>query len=520
MSVPPAPEAPRILQFHYVDRSDRRFVVLWPAWAYRVTAPVIERRVLDLFQQVILALCQSGVRHADQIGQRIGLDTRLCGHILNEAKRAGHLDARGELTEEGREALRIGATTEDPRWQVCYVFQDPFTEQLWPRAVDQLSAAYVLGFEGDRVQIQLATAGRSDVAWGHQVCFPEKPPRRPTAADVLGALMDDRSDRRTYAVREFEQNEGLEPVTVPDDFLRPQPPGRVGADQSEIHRISLIAEPEAVLLIGFVEVTGQDAFSPRTEGWTAHDLFGVADGEWFRSLIHRYLPHDHPIAKSVEERVQAETERFWDEYRKVDHTARERAENDLVQVLGPEIRERHDVYELMMDVELAVRRGDQAEAIEKAAHHTWRLYEALARRMASAYPIPPEISDLNNRLRRAALEKATQDLGFHTLPGKYAEFGADTVRNVARDAQRGRGYVQPLMVSCLLAAASSAHPDHPLRRMAAHRPDLLTSLLTLNAIRNGGAHAEPSEGAPGDGPWCRALAIEAARELLLLSPPN
>jgi hypothetical protein len=517
----PFPADARVVQLSGgPPRSDRRLGLLWPAWAYRVTAPVLQMRGIDLFERVVLGLCQAGVRSPDRIAELVHLDPRLCAHLLEQAAKAGHLDEHRDLTEQGRSALRTGAVTETPEWAVLYVFQDPFTKELWPRTVERLIDGYVLTARQDEILLQLGTAGRDDKVWARRIMPADPAPQQLGPAKVLAAVSADRADRRVDRVREFERRQGLDGVAVPADVIGSRGPGLLGGDLPELHRISAIGtEPEPVFLVGFVEVTAARSGMARAEGWVAHDPFGVGHSETFRSLIHRYAPEDSQVDQAIAERVESEVARVGQRHRETERELRTALEARMVHELGPAIRDHRDAHGLMMDVELAMERGDQDDAIEKVVLATLRLYEELLRRMAAEYPVPDELmarSSASRQVSRAGLEAAAQKLGFHALPAFY-------VRSISaiQEAQRkpGESFVKELVALCLLAAGSTTHPDHPLRRMAARRPDLLNSLKIINNLRNRGTHGGRDATSVHDARWCRDLASEAARELLLLPDP-
>ncbi|GLY24434.1 hypothetical protein [Micromonospora sp. NBRC 101691] len=505
------PASARVVQCAAAPRrSAHRLGVLWPAWAYRITAPILQKRGLDLFERAVLGLCQAGVRSPEGIGELLGLDIRLCAHILDRATTAGHLDRHREPTEQGRESLRTGSVIESPEWRVFYVFQDPFTNELWPRTVEQLEDAYVLLSRDDEVLLQLGTAGKDDRLRARRIVPPDGVPPKPSVAQVLGAVSTDHADRRVEQVREFERAQGLEPVAVPEEtLLGSRGPGAFGGAASDIHRISFVAEEEPVFLVCFVEANAAGAGS-HAEGWVAHDPFGVGHSDLLRTLIDRYAPDDSQIDEDIRQRVEAEVERAGRRLREAEHEARGPLEVRMVHDLGPAIRDHRAAYDLMMGVEIAVARGDRVDAIDHVMLATQKLYEELFRRMAVAYPLPRKTEaefTKSLRVRRAGLEKAAQVVGFHTLPGLYN-----------RDLGSGapKPYVKDLVPYCLLAAASSAHPGHPLRRMAQRRPDLLEALELLNPLRNRASHAAPDPTSVQDARWCRRVALEAARELINL----
>jgi hypothetical protein len=505
------PDSARAVQFSSgPPRSDRRLGVLWPAWAYRITAPVLQKRGLDLFERAVLGLCQAGVRVPERIGEMLGLDVRLCAHILDRATMVGHLDRHREPTEQGKESLRTGSVIESSEWRVFYVFQDPFTWELWPRTVEQLVDAYIVTIREGEAILQLGTAGRDDKLRARRILPKAGMPPPPDTAQVLAAASADRADRRVAPVREFERANGLEPAAVPEDVVGDRGPGVLGGDGSGVLRISFIGAAEPVFLVGFVEANNAGMGVAPAEGWVAHDPFGVGHSEMLRTLIDRYAPDDSQIDQEIQQRVDAAAERAGKRLQAAEQEARGPLAARLVDAIGPEIRDDKAAFDLMMGVEIAVARGDRVDAINQVMLATQMLYEELLRRMAVAYPIPPDVKRAftsSARSRRAGLELAAQAVGFHTLPTLYDQ---------DLPGQPAKAYVKDLVPHCLLAAASSAHPTHPLRRMAKRRPDLLTALEALNPLRNRAAHGASDTTSVQDAQWCRTVALEGARELVNL----
>lgn len=141
-------------------RPDDRVYVTIPAWSFRATAPLIPRRGLDLFQRVVLALCQAGVRAPDRLHELTRLDARLCAYVIDQSRKEGLLDGTGNVTDLGRAVLRSGTVDNDTEWAVHYVFYDPVTGYLWPRTVGRLPDAEVVEVTAKDVVVDLGTAGR------------------------------------------------------------------------------------------------------------------------------------------------------------------------------------------------------------------------------------------------------------------------------------------------------------------------------------------------------------------------
>ena len=257
-----------------------RLWIMVPAWAHRVTAPLISSRGLDLFQRVILGLSQAGVRQPDQVGALTGLQPRLCSYIIDQARAQGLLDKSGEATPDGLRALRTGVVAEDTKWSVRYVFTDPVSGLLWPRTPERLEDAYVLKASRASVSVQLGTAGRPVIAEALRLPVPDEEPKPPRPEHVIEAVHRDRQARGSAERREMERRYNLGPAPEdPEDGY-----ARVASAEllPELNRISFIAEPESVEILAAIEAAPPDVPGM---GWIAHDPFGVGVSGMLSDLV-------------------------------------------------------------------------------------------------------------------------------------------------------------------------------------------------------------------------------------------
>jgi hypothetical protein len=508
----------RVLAYDHQEPGDGRLCLLWPAWAYRVTAPVLQQRGLDLFERVVLGLCQAGVRRPDRMGALIELDARLCAHILDRAVDAGHLDKRHELTDLGRQALRTGSAAESPEWRVCYVFEDPFSGELWPRTTDSLREAYVIRPRPEGVELQLGTAGKSDRATARRVQPPDRPAQRPGAARVVASASEDRAARRVFTVRQYERRSGLEPLAVPDGLTGPRGAGGLPEDMPELNRVAFLGDPHPVYLVGFLEVSGSSD-TETAEAWTANDPFGLGRSDFFQSLVYRFGRDDGALDEEIRVRATAKLAAASARYNQADQDLRDLLEQRLAHEFGAEIRGDRDAFDLMLELDMAVESTARDESMERIVHTALRLYEVLFRRMMVAYPVSDgtfQTFKKSPTLRRAMLEEAAQSVGFHGVTRLYSGVGDKELTDAYRKPDEG--FLKAMFALSLLAAKRYA--DHPLRSMAVQQPDLPLTLSVLNPLRNRGAHAERDATNPHDAQWCRDAAACAVQALLRLPQPR
>ncbi|MEU6035972.1 hypothetical protein ABZ801_11230 [Actinomadura sp. NPDC047616] len=510
------PANARVVQFADPPRDrDARVCVAFPAWAHRVTAPVMPRRRLDLFERVVLGLCQAGIREPASIAERIRLHPRLCSHIMDQAVDQGLLDRDGELTHEGRRALRTGTLAEEVTWSVCHVFQAPGSGELWPRTAEQLTNAHVIGRDAATVRLQFGTRGRPDTAEALVLRPPGDEeaagPLRPGAAQIIEVARLDRVARRVHQVREFERREKLASAALPDEMSEPAGDPRLapdGTEGPELSRVAFVDEPEPVLVVGFAEAAPGGALR-------CHDPFGAGTNAMFQELMEASARADAELADRIRRVTTRETEQVAHRYREAKRDARAGIEAALVAEFGAGIRDDPGVLDLISEIDLDTMEGEGPGALERVAQNSYRLYEILFRKLVDAYPPPTERLTGARRTaeyNRAVIEESAHRIGLRSVP---ALFHTDLVGAAARlNRPDANLYVKDAAPLCLLAAHDNA--DHPLRRLAARRPDLLSALATLGGLRNRAAHAGRDPSTRHDAPWCRELAALAVRELIPL----
>jgi hypothetical protein len=148
---------------------ERRKYFLWPALMYRVVAPEVRDRELNVFQKAVLGMCRAGTTNVQRIGDRLHIHPDLAALIYLELQERGLLGSNGLPTEKGRELFEE-ETLDARRMVTGHVFQDPWSGDLWPRFVEKL----------DYVELQQNPNGFPDLVLGSK-----GKPRRERAFMVL-----------------------------------------------------------------------------------------------------------------------------------------------------------------------------------------------------------------------------------------------------------------------------------------------------------------------------------------------
>lgn len=528
----------------------RRLSVSVPAWAHRVTAPIIPRRGLDLFQRVILGLSQAGVRSPDRVGQLTQLHPRLCAYIADQCQLAGLLDDYGEVTALGADALQTGMIDPNTEWSVRYVFSDPRTGKLWPRMAERLTDAIVLRASRDQVVLELGLAGQPDRVRALRMSADPKSLQPPAPEQVLEVARRDRQARLNARAHDFARRHNLTPLAdLEEDPAALAVPMAVGEQLPELSRVASIGDPEPVEILGLIQAPGIDAPG---QGWIAHDPFGAGTSDMFGELITLWLSEGGAFADQLGTLMAEQGAKVRSDHAKGMHRARSRADAELIKEFGADLRADPRVFDRLRDLQLASYEPDRQESAGAGMWAAFSLFEELFFRLAHAYPMPDEKGrllaaraverDAEKRRRQAAknstdtrgtakgsmpplvwarettedvIRKAAESVGVHNVPKALLDIDSDNLGRLAADPESGRqGNYRTALAICLISAGS--RDDHPLRTMVAEWPGLLPDIDALRQRRNGQAHRLGTGSVVDDLQWCRDLTALAARQLLRL----
>ncbi|GAA1888889.1 hypothetical protein [Actinomadura bangladeshensis] len=524
-----------VLQPSRPPNAGEQLFLCWPVLVYKVTAPVIKVRHLNIIEKVVLALCQGGARHPPDIAARIHQDVELCAHVVRGLREAGKLDKSNVPTKAGLETLRTSRVGEEPELVVTHVFQDPATKRMWPRTTDGLTYQQVRRVDGEQARLRLNTAGEARWVTAHVLDCPVAPGtvRPPTAQEIIEAVGAHRQAALAHRAARFADARGhRQPAAhLAEEDLQALTTELTLTSDPAVHRVLDIGRPMEEYLL--VWLHGKDT---ETGGWRTADPFGLDPNPLVQRLLSERVKDDAGVAERVVRFAESTEERQRAAYRVAGAGVRANAERRLVQTLGQELRRRPQALGLLVDLEDSAARGGEA-GIESVARTAYRLYEHLFRLLVDEYPVPAEPSwdggaaPAPSAVVKAALQTAAEKLGFSSLPGRF--LGGRLLDDVRRYPGRiragreavdtSRAFVNGLVGYLLVAAADPASPHcghHPLCDLAERRPTLPADLVQLGDLRNRGSHAERDATVEGDVEWCRSLALEAARLLVALPAPT
>lgn len=455
--------------------SVRRFV-LWPALMYRVVAPEVRDRQLNVIQRAVLGMCRAGTTRVERIGERLHIHPDLAAIVYLELQERRLLGANGLPTKKGRELFEE-ETLEASTMVTGHVFQDPWSGDLWPRFIERL----------DYVELQPNSNGFPDLVLGskgkprRERAFMMMPgelavPPAPDSWEIIRATRRHRS-----ALRRADSYEAADE----DDTM-------AHAGGAALDRVALVdSAPTPVFVTSFM-------YLPESgDGeWHACDPFGLGVSPALRRALEREMRSsirlrsmlENMIGRSLDEQIEAQ-QRWAAEIRAaaIGNLERSLAVNahelpqfeDLValeyahveaSLLGDSCPE-HKLRELLGAARRALEGTFQAIFIRHPPRDVWR----------RVYTDRRPVQD--DAYCQRVYEASAKAVGFGVpLPEALARMKPNHVK--AACYPDGGWRLRGAIVAAVLAARDDR--EHPLRRAAAQEPKLL-DLLDDVAKKAGGA---------------------------------
>jgi hypothetical protein len=456
----------------------RRFV-LWPALMYRVVAPEVRARELNVLQKAVLGMCRAGTTNVQCIGERLHIHAELAAVIFLELLERHLLGANGLPTDEGRELFE-NETLESSRMVTGHVFQDPWSGDLWPRFIERL----------DYVELQQnPISGFPDLVLGSK-----GKPRRERAFMVLPSdLALPPAPRASEIVRVTRQHRSAlrrsDSYEVADEDATFAHAGSVA-----LERVSLVDDrPAAVFVTSLLYLPEAGDLAGE---WHACDPFGLGVSVTLRRALEREMRSSPGLRAVLESMMghsldqQIETQQRW--AGEVRATAIKNIEKALTIAA-------HDLpqYEDLVALEYA---HVEAELLGEScpAHKLNDLLGAARRALEGTFQAlfnrhPPRNVWQRVYTARRPVEDAVYCQGVYEASAKAVGFCVPLPEALARVKPNhvkaacyadGGWRLRGAIVAAVLAACDDR--EHPLRRVATHEPRLL-ELLDDVAKRAGAA---------------------------------
>lgn len=492
------PESPS-LNFsprHHARWAARQFL-LWPAWAYRVVAPKVQQRKLNILQRAIMGLCQAGVHRVDSIAEHLAVHADLAAFILCELSDLGYLDHHGLPTEHGTSVLE-NESFETQEMVAGYVFQDPWSGDLWPRFAESLDYCQLEFQENGFPSVLLGTTGKPRRYRTFTVLPRDSiSPTTPDAAAVVKAVEQHRNGLRFKDVDDFD-----------DDPLGDYVPSNV-----HIRRVSFVEEePRAVFLLTYLYVPKSDAGDT---DWYVCDPFGLGQSARLRRRLEVVMRDDTGLIGVLKQLLGETLPEVYEDHQQWLEKMHLQAGIEIDARLTIGFRT-HAAFGQMLELEAArqevVSLGENCppRKINEVMRAGVKVLEALFSSIAVTHPLGDvwkrvyvtRIDHRNGRhylaqqqdrgIYSATYKGAFRSLGLASIPEAFLSVKPGQVRSVCEYGDSWR--LRPLVTSTALLAQNDS--THPMTRAAAKAPELIGVIDEIANAGGGAGHANADSVTP------------------------
>lgn len=465
-----------------------REYLLWPAWAYRVVAPRVRDRQLNMFQRAVLGLCRTGLTDAESIGRKLSIHTDLTVVIIRELYSLALLTTEGRLTKRGEQTLIDDEYTAHDMVS-GYVFQDPWTGDLWPRFVDKFDYCDLEMDKSGFPILVMGTAGKPHRQSALMV-FPDNglSPARPLPDKVVSAVFAHRKAvkfNNNSANWEEETFSNFTPTNVP------------------IHRVSFVEEnPVPVFLATYLYLPEA---TEDVQGWYVADPFGMGASARLRKRVEQVMQGQPNLYSVVNRLVGRRLNDGLEEQKQWLEMLRQNAELEVEQHLTLDIR-RHEAFSYLVDMAFAHQEAKQLDdrcpggKIHDVLRSGVKVLEKIFSELQTRYPFGDIwkrvyaeridrqtgsrilVQQKDKKLLAEIYRSAAAAVGFTgSIPGSLLAVTPGQIRSVVEFQESWR--LRPLISATLLLAKENE--GHPLREIAGQYPQFLDDCDQV--ARQGGA---------------------------------
>ncbi len=469
-------------------KRNERVWLLWPVLVYRVVAPDVTDRKLNVFEEAVLGMCCCPDNPSLQdIADSLSLELELVAYIAkNELVERGFLeDSSLRPTEAGQEHIR-GRITRTSRTAVGYVFQDPWSLQLWPKFREQLD--FIELEYGDNGFPDLLLGGSKGRPWrqhAHCLIPPDISVPKPSAEDILKAVQ---------AESKLRMNSGKAFYADDDDEVVE----RLNRQYNSFQQVSFVdEEPEPHFLATYLYVPHDDTGDT---SWYACDPFGsdsysmrlksdVSDRAKEDSVLAEYIsktlgtsPEGEAVLSFGYDRAESEIKKTYEL-----GVLPEYVKNELV-----------EFHVKLNNVESAqMRYGRTWQLVRESYTQARRVLEAIMNHINDCYQerdvwrvlyindkskTEGEMRDIAELINR----EAARCIGFNTMRvSRIFRTGAFKLRRVS---ERMEKWALTAEVTLAIHVATRRE-DHPFRIIAKSQPDFIENMEILLEITHPTAHS-------------------------------
>lgn len=469
-----------ILNFGVPRRTEGIEYIMWPVFAYRLTAPVLPvQHKSNPLERALLGLVRAGIIEPIELAGFLGIAPELAEHIIRRLK-GGYqpaLDARMQLTNEGRSVLD-DEDAEASKEATGWIFQDPWSGELWDRFVKDLPTVPVTGERrvggGFATEIDLGTEGKPFL-YTPWVIEPKTIVHiQPQAADILRSvrLLDNKGNKHEHD------------DDVDNRELR----------QADVSKVTYLdALPETMYCVTALKA---DLNSDNRDAWKIGDIFQPRkESMRLRRALTLQLPAYPFIADRLAKLLglqHVDQGISLAEFFKGADAVAELEIEGRFGVLADKFNMKDRLVELAKKWQVMRSVGEAADP-EPVLLACGKVAERLMKQVLASAPVERR-KLLANHLNLKRGNKCDKLLGQDTA-GSITSLGYLKVPKSLLSLDQGKlnhalikgtESLMPLTLAALLCAVVADR--HPLRALALSNPDLLSDIAAISEGRNPVAH--------------------------------
>lgn len=462
--------------------SKRQYILL-PTWCYRVVAPQVHQRRVNILEKAVLGMCRAGAFSAVEIGKKLDIGSDLAALIIKQLSDQGFLNNQGLLTERGLYILEQ-ETLVIQDMVAGFIFQYPWTGELLPRFVERQEYIEVKFNNNGYPDLVIGTTGKPDYRRAYMPLPVEDIVKtQPSPQEILQAV---RKHGKALRYRGYsEEAEDDEKIWTVDQV-------------PDIKRISFVEEyPTPVWLATFVYLP-ENSFS--ATNWNVCDPFGLGDSPWLRRKLEIQINKNSTfqgLQKLILEMIDKHKDEGGVDSRFTDfiQLANEEAVMIVEDKLTLDIRRWDSVFNNLVALERTYIEAKELAGLknfqDKLDDVIVKAQKAVESLLLAVRQIHPtnnswKVLSLHDREHnRSLLNGVANKLGFTTpLPNSLVDVKQGKVKSAA-------DYGEASLRSHVLAAFLTARHDskHPLQLVAQKVPDMLIRLDELAELRDKSSHS-------------------------------
>lgn len=465
---------------HSSTRWSKRRYLLLPAWCYRVVAPRVSSRKINILEKAVLGMCHVGAFTAVEIGEKLDIGTDLAALVIKQLSDRGFINRQGLLTDKGFKILET-ENLETQDLVAGFIFQDVWTGELFPRFMERQEYIDVKYNNDGYPDLVFGTTGKPD----YKRAFMPLPvdntiKKQPSSSEILQAVR-----KHSKALR-YQNSEDRDDDD--DAWNFEQVP--------DLKRISFVEEePIPIWLSTFIYLPENEFTST---SWNICDPFGLGDSHRLRRKLEIQINKNSNL-RGVQKLIQEMTGEYADEsgtdFNDFMQIINEEAEFIVEDKLTLDIRKWDSLFDDLVAME---RSHIQAKNLDNQKYLFDKLDDILIKAQKTIerlfliireeYPTNDNwkiISQNDRKHNKSILNGIADKLGFDIpLPNSllYVKWG-----KIKSASDYGEGSLRSHLLTALLTARNDS--NHPLYLVAQKAPDMLIKLNTLAELRDKSGHS-------------------------------